>query len=132
MDGKYGRLFTAEDVVRLVNAMTHEVPDEELNLDALIEQAVREADGRPLTFPADEPLFLLRGKDKFADETVAHYALTCEWGGAGQAHVEASREAALAMNQWQHDQVRAAADAVRQAHDRMAQRGRLAPVKVPD
>jgi hypothetical protein len=100
-DAKYGRLFTFRDVVRLINAMTHESPDERLNLAAVEAQAVRDADGEPLTFPADEPLFLLRGQDRVAWASVEHYAVHCDVQRVDPDHASAAHDAADTFHEWQ-------------------------------
>jgi hypothetical protein len=75
MESKYGRLFTAEDVEKILLhteaaadvTAAHEVRRAaELWLDRHAEK--RDGEGREtryrLTFPPDEPLFLLRGSDE--------------------------------------------------------------------
>lgn len=91
-DARYGRLFTEDDVVRLINAMTYEAPDEALNLGVVIEQAERDAE-RPLTFPADEPLFLLRASDPAAPEAIDEYELAASRAVPAAAEFRAWQQA---------------------------------------
>lgn len=50
--------------------------------------------------PADEPVFLLRGQDCLAAETVEFYADRVERSGGDPKIVAASREQARKMRQW--------------------------------
>lgn len=65
-DSKYQRLFTEEDMIAFVETC--------LEADVENENETREQldkfDGK---FPRDEPLFLLRGQDKFALPTIEEY-----------------------------------------------------------
>lgn len=42
--------------------------------------------------PADEPLFILRGRDVLSRDTIAAYLALCEKGGADRDHIAAVRE----------------------------------------
>ena len=57
MDTKYGRLFTEADMRKLAERLLR---DRAMGPDILAEEMAA-LDGE-FTFPADEPLFLLRGK----------------------------------------------------------------------
>ncbi len=50
--------------------------------------------------PADEPVFLLRGQDQHAAQTVRFWANEAEAAGAEAAIVKAAREQADAMDAW--------------------------------
>ncbi len=50
--------------------------------------------------PEDEPVFLLRGQDKFAHQVVALYADLAERGGADTKLVDAAREQSQLMRDW--------------------------------
>ena len=79
-DSKYGRLYPERAVLRMrrlceallvtATAAGHEAK-------AIVDEAALRGvleDLDHLGFPADEPLFLLRGQDKLAPCTVKHYA----------------------------------------------------------
>jgi hypothetical protein len=69
-DMKYGRLFTEADVIAICNQI--EMRREELRGSQKLIMDL--ADEMHLTFPADEPLFLLRGEDgPAAADAVAAY-----------------------------------------------------------
>lgn len=62
----------------------------------------------PLTFPADEPLFLLRGQDSAAPAAIAggsniDYAQACLNAGAPGSYLRAVWVAAAAMRDWQSE-----------------------------
>lgn len=50
--------------------------------------------------PADEPVFLIRGQDRYAARTVRHYADLLESAGAPPEQVEAVRRHALTITNW--------------------------------
>lgn len=52
-------------------------------------------------FEADEPVFLLRGRDTAAPGAILAYADECRAVGAPAEHVAAIEAAADAMRQWQ-------------------------------
>lgn len=84
-DGKYGRLFTEDDVI----AFAHEMTQENAGMDrGMSEDRVRselaEFEGK---FPKDEPLFLLRGKDKVAAETIEEYRFLSRENGSPDEQV---------------------------------------------
>lgn len=68
-DGKYGRIFTQDDVCEIVRFMR---PD---GFDAgSVEAAIEELDSDgSATFPPEEPIFTLRAKDRCALGTVRYY-----------------------------------------------------------
>lgn len=84
-DPKYGRLFTERDVgVLLAAAYEHGVG---VGLDVatgasgappLTTAMFEETSEQRLTFPADEPLFLLRGQDAASEGAIAHYIYECD------------------------------------------------------
>lgn len=110
-DTKYGRLFTEADVLAIVDEALMagrdgfddlDAPPGErmlLILEALIERA--EADKAPMRFPADEPLFLLRGQDGAALYAVGCYGAISWTMGAGVAHAAAVNLAARQIGEWQ-------------------------------
>jgi hypothetical protein len=51
--------------------------------------------------PEDEPVFLLRGKDKTAPDTVETWANLAEEAGASPNIINAARKQAQAMRDWQ-------------------------------
>jgi hypothetical protein len=98
-DGKYGRLFTEADVIALVNAAEGERPDEALDLSVVMERAA--GDGWTPRFPADEPLFLLRGQDLAAVITVWTYAAEATRLGCTPDFVTDVMKASNDMGDWQ-------------------------------
>lgn len=71
MDSKYGRIFTEHDLL----AFAHHVGSELAGVDRgfskdQLSGMLAEFDGR---FPMDEPLFVLRARDKRALGAVRHY-----------------------------------------------------------
>lgn len=50
--------------------------------------------------PADEPVFILRGQDKYAADTVDFYADTVEKNGGSKDIVNAARSMAQWMSDW--------------------------------
>ena len=102
MDKKYGRILTFDDVVQIlvelsdpgVISTTFEVP---------LAQALAVLDERGLlTFPVDEPLFLLRGKDKLAPATIDNYQSLVQTRSNNVRHAQAAFDAAKNMREWQH------------------------------
>lgn len=123
MDAKYGRLFTEADVKRLMRYAYQKGQDGEvvhadpegIPVDAgavllmLYEQELA-LDDSPfagvgaLAFPADEPLFLLRGKDRCTPKTIINGYLQEVWrAGAPREHIEATFAAAVDISAWQHN-----------------------------
>lgn len=49
----------------------------------------------------DEPVFVLRAKDRFMPDILSIYALMCEDGGSPEEHVDAVRQHRLAALEWQ-------------------------------
>jgi len=68
-DNKYGRIFTQADVEKIVEFVQASPPRP---LHTTI--ALMEANGERFKFPEDEPVFVLRGRDKRARATVRYYA----------------------------------------------------------
>lgn len=99
-DSKYGRLFTEKDVDEIVNIATsaatlgNVLSGEDCVLTFEQEQG-------PLTFSEDEPLFLVRGKDKAAWETLIKYIEECERLGSPDEHIRAAQHAAGKLMAWQ-------------------------------
>ena len=50
--------------------------------------------------PAAEPVFLIRGQDRWGSRVVRYYADLMEASGADEKHVEALRSHALEMQNW--------------------------------
>jgi hypothetical protein len=115
-EGKYGRLFTEDDVLRI---MRYGDPGSWADTLAMFDSGER----GPLTFPADEPLFLLRGKDKAAAEAIALPDDLDAGAGPERSYYEAAFKARLdaglvTLDSEQDDPhlraVQAAADAMRE------------------
>jgi hypothetical protein len=85
MDSKYGRLFTEEDVVKFAqqalrdNAGMDRAPSEDR-----IRADLSDFTGK---FPVDEPLFLLRGQDKYATDAVDEYLFSVKQGNAPEEFI---------------------------------------------
>lgn len=106
-DLKYGRLFTEDDVVAIVREVLvvhglNPMGARHYAAEGLrkIEQATR--------FPADEPLFLLRGQDIAAPRAIADgcdgeadYLACARSADAGHEHLTAIEHAADEMRAWQ-------------------------------
>lgn len=107
---KYGRLFTEEDAFQLVwealggsmAGVTHD------RARGSFARALRELDACDreygLTFPADEPLFLLRGQDKAVLDALIggqDYEDACVDAGASREHLAAVQAAADEITAWQ-------------------------------
>ncbi len=50
--------------------------------------------------PADEPVFLIRGQDRFAGAALRYYADLAEMGGAGEDLVKATLRQSHLMDAW--------------------------------
>lgn len=98
-ESKYGRLFTEDDVCRIVAGVLrcHGLNPETARHDAA---GVLRAD-QSTTFPADEPLFLLRGQDGAAVPAVRDYGHRADDAGARAVHLGNVSVAALEMERWQ-------------------------------
>lgn len=95
MDSKYGRIYVVADldlVGRWIELGTVKTLTEGL--------AKLDSEGRA-KFPADEPLFLLRGQDLAAKGTTAAYLDECEGIGCDRAHVEGVERARADLVWWQ-------------------------------
>lgn len=72
---KYGRLFTEADIAKLMRC-SGAVPDSESDEELLgvVRSGIEVLDAVDSpTFPADEPLFLLRAQDRYAPWGAQHY-----------------------------------------------------------
>ena len=102
-DSKYGRLFTEADVLAFTFALSGVEPER-------IKARLAEAQTR---FPADEPLFLLRGQDRAATEAIGNlieepelsrsYLQACRAHGASNDHIAAVHSASAAFEIWQEE-----------------------------
>lgn len=84
-DRKYGPLFTQKDVQQLV-VLGRISP--RASVDELVAEARERGDTPPLTFPADEPLFLIRGQDIAAAPAVMAYGNAAAEAGAKQQFLD--------------------------------------------
>jgi hypothetical protein len=92
-DTKYGRIYTAEDIDALVTWL---LPGGTESDTAEI-LATAEAEGVQFRFPADEPLMLLRGQDRYALEAIDHYAGVCADAGVEDSHLQQIGHATMAF-----------------------------------
>lgn len=97
-EGKYGRLFTEADVRAMMIEAACAGMDGPANVRAgvIAERVLREYVG---WFPADEPLFLLRGQDAYAPDAVGDYLSRVH--GTSLGHREKVAEAHEGMLVWQ-------------------------------
>lgn len=92
-DSKYGRIFTAEDVMKIMAHENHPgfptgtSSEEGVQLETIIAEGER--DGIEFRFPADEPLFVLRGQDQLASDGIMMYGGVCAANDASIHHIEA-------------------------------------------
>lgn len=83
MDNKYGNVYTEDDLKKIVQRCMEQDIQGEDDLMGIIEHLQA---GDELKFMADEPLFVLRGKDRLALAAVRCYLERCE----GSQHVPAA------------------------------------------
>lgn len=111
MEEKYGRLFTEADMRRIVGHAGHlymgDTPSEE-SVTETMGVVLDYLDGKqdpkpevPLTFPADEPLFLLRGQDAASPATIGFYTEECDRLRAPAEHQRAAEHAGGRLLAWQ-------------------------------
>lgn len=96
---KYGRLFTEADMQQIVNVARLEGAP--VTVAELVADWDRNGGLRPMTFPADMPLFLLTATDRAALETVAFYRREARRFNLDIKHDEAVLAAFDAMRAWQ-------------------------------
>lgn len=105
--GKYGRLFTEADIRLLAARWLGGRP---MGPDIMVETLDDLERAGRLTFPADEPLFLLRGQDRAASFAIAStqpestgidYAQAALNVGATHRHLDEVWKAAARMREWQ-------------------------------
>lgn len=60
--------------------------------------------------PENEPVFLIRGQDLAAPETLRQYAIQAHRMGAGPELIEATLDQALLMEEWQRNHARKTPD----------------------
>lgn len=113
-EGKYGRLFTEADVVRIAKGIaliysgqdrTEESVRESLSVVLDYQDGMHEAkpgEHDALTFPPDEPLFLLRGQDVTTPEVIRAYVVAAARAGASVEHREAAAAAGRLVAGWQY------------------------------
>lgn len=82
-DNKYGRLFTQEDVEKIVELM------DPSGFDAGSARVAIEELGSEAKFPVDEPLFVLRAQDRYAGPAIGHYLEMCKVADLSEPHVNA-------------------------------------------
>lgn len=89
-DLKYGRLFTEGDVEAILEHFGAAFETREFG--KVADQAI--AEGFEPTFPADEPLFLLRGQDDLAQHTVqSYFNLAADNGAPASVLISAEKSA---------------------------------------
>jgi hypothetical protein len=105
MEARYGRLFTERDVEGIVEHISLGAPNAraaitllDMTPDAWLKTSPRDPSG--FTFPADEPLFLLRATDPAAHRAVWHYAYEAKWMGASDKFVRQALKASDDMREW--------------------------------
>lgn len=61
--------------------------------------AIQDTSGK-LGIPDDEPVFILRGQDKLAADTVRHWAILARDNGVSDDIIQMAREHAARMDAW--------------------------------
>jgi hypothetical protein len=90
-DDKYGRIFTEEDVLKIVSGFLGAAGQ---RFDAEdIRERIGDIEG---FFPSDEPLFILRGQDKRALGCVRNYRTMAVYGVKVSREFEKGLDAAVA------------------------------------
>lgn len=98
MDGKYGQLYTQDDVLRILNAVKNGEGIEGMGPESLLSMALStEGVGDALTFPAVEPVFLIRGKDECGAEAVHEYRFIALAHNADEAFLASVEESEAAF-----------------------------------
>ena len=107
-DGKYGEVYTEDEVVAVVQMavdgvfeMLAEGDDEEQIRERYSEGNIREVARTEVerVFKPGEPLFILRGQDRRALGAVRWYR-DHQWPNAAPEHIESIDEAVLFFEQW--------------------------------
>jgi len=99
----YGRLFTEADVdLILMQASRLRSRGRDLSCKFVVEtmEGSQASPAPTLTFPADEPLFLLRGSDSNALEGLRHYSESFNYLDQKE-HVDAVEDEMISMRRWQ-------------------------------
>ena len=105
MDNKYGHIFTEGDVLKILEYVVKEAdlatPESASEEAANWFTDVMEEDIR-FKFPAEEPLFILRGRDRRAIGAVMHYR-DHQASNAPDNHVEAIQRAFTAFDTYREE-----------------------------
>ncbi len=72
------------------------------------EELIKTSNGQAI--PPEEPIFILRGRDRLAAQTLVQYRMLCEMDGCNQEHLDDIHKAILEFEQFS-----------RQYYDRMKQ-----------
>src|SRR5580698_9153695 len=105
-EAKYGRLFTEADVSAIGMHLQLGAPSVGAAVALLDADPSAWPSGGPyaFTFPADEPLFLLRAQDHHAAEAIEAYQHSCDIAPSVEtSHCEGVRRAWREFTDWQHD-----------------------------
>lgn len=95
-DSTQGRVFTEDDVALIVDEILVRSAEEldDISLYRLVAEGIRDASG--LTFPADEPVYVLRASDPDAPECLEHKR--CHYTDSHAVEIDALAEK---MREWQ-------------------------------
>ena len=95
-DTKYGPIFTSKDLANVLAVLgITDTPG--------INEAIRRVQSSVgLTFPLDEPVFVLRAQDQAAPATLAAYTEAAQFNGASADFVNAATATAIEFVQWQN------------------------------
>lgn len=100
-DGKYGRIFTEEDVREI---LVFACDDNKLSAGEAMNDLVHSKHSPVQTrFPADEPIFVLRGQDRLALGAIQHYYHRCMGRLRPQALLTEVERALKAFEQFRAD-----------------------------
>jgi hypothetical protein len=98
MDNKYGRIFTASDVEKILEWVEDNTNSaSNIDCDGILE--AMDEEGVRFKFDVDEPLFVLRGRDKRAAGAIMHYR-DHQAPSAPDNHTEAIQRAFRAFNDY--------------------------------
>jgi len=91
MDNKYGQIFTKQDLCEFVEALER-LQNENATLGRYPEEVIVDKvldEMRGFRLPPNEPLFILRGQDRYALPAIGHYLEMCKVADLSEGHVNA-------------------------------------------
>lgn len=102
MDSKYGRIYTQDDVKRLVTEAYEQ--GARYGMSGFNETwTQRFLTAQNCHFPADEPIFVLRAQDKLAPDVVDYWSTRAAGRDVDQSAVDSASKCADEMDEWQEN-----------------------------